>query len=228
MKKLVSIVLAVLTATPIFCACSTNSQPATALEQPATIEQPNVATRETIPTPEPEKPPATERKNVEIILDGGFNFLRTPIYGTRRHFRNIAGEYSVEYVHVPFGVDNDDTLSYDIALNPDNTYSMTVISGGVTSNHQGRWYENYGGITFYFDERIDPPAHNEYIADNLFAELLPHSKLMIYDSGRTIVLSRREAIEQPNNAQDDPQESVQDNIRRLYLDGSTTERKLVI
>ena len=42
----------------------------------------------------------------------------------------------------------------------------------------------------YYDEPIDPSAHNVYVSDYLYGELLPHGKIMIYDNCNVIVLAK--------------------------------------
>lgn len=184
MNKILALPLAVLAVSPALVACSTTTT--------GDVAAPSVEAREKIPDPEPVPPPPTEKKSFEIVLDGGFAFGRTPIAGVRRRF-DFSGSYTVEYVHTPYGMPADDTLDYSVQMNGDNTYTMTVVSDGVKSEHFGHWYGRGGSITFYFDEPVDPPAHNEYVSDCIFAEVLPQSKLMIYDGGRTVVLSKSDA-----------------------------------
>ena len=142
--------------------------------------------------------PESENKT-EITLDGnkidGFHgkiIKKGALSGVRRHFRpNHSGNYTVEYIHTPYGIDEDETLDYKLTLNDDNTFELTVVSNGVTAEHSGRWYERRNEIMMFYDEQIDQPPHNVYVADSMFGDLLPKGKIMIYDNCCTIVLSRQ-------------------------------------
>ena len=138
-------------------------------------------------------------KRIQIIIDGSklddFTLERkkSPISGVRRHFvPDQSGNYTVEYIHTPYGMDKDETLDYKLSLNNDNTFELTVVSDGVTAEHNGRWYERRNQIILFYDEEIDPPQHNVYVADSMYAELLPKGKIMIYDNCYTIVLSKQQ------------------------------------
>lgn len=114
-----------------------------------------------------------------------------PIVGVRRRIHNPAGEYTVEYVHYPREAQKDETLNYSLTLNSDNTYSLTVVTDGVQANHFGNWYLRSGGsLVLYYDEPIDKTAHNVFVSDCMYGEMLPHGKIMIYDNCNVIVLSK--------------------------------------
>lgn len=143
----------------------------------------------------PEDPDKHDKTEIKIIIDGrgGFDMLRPSLPGVRRHFDfDPSGNYSVEYIHTPYGVDRDDTLDFKMELRDDNTFDMTVVSEGVSVEHNGHWYAHRGSITLYYDEQIEPPAHNVYVADSMYCELLPHGKLMVYENGHTVVLARED------------------------------------
>ena len=191
MKKFVTIpVTAALLAATVMCGCS---KPATnQTDQPP--EPPlRLQTRQQVDD-------AQEPENkIEITIDGnktdGFHgefIKRGALSGVRKHFRpNHSGKYTVEYIHTPYGIDNDETLDYNLTLNDDNTFELTVVSNGVTAEHSGRWYERRKEIIMFYDEEIDTPQHNVYVSDSMFGDLLPQGKIMIYDNCCTIVLSRQ-------------------------------------
>ena len=87
MKKILPLSLIVLALSPTMLACSSQND----YEPPV---QP-VEAREEIPTPAPVEPPAPERRNIEIVLDGGFTFGRLPVSGVRRRFFDLSGNYSI-------------------------------------------------------------------------------------------------------------------------------------
>lgn len=123
-----------------------------------------------------------------IILEG---ISKLPNSGVRRRFlQSPSGSYTVEYVHTPHGVDKDETLDYKLQLSDDNTFTMQVVSNGVTADHSGHWYARRDEIMLYYDEEIDPTAHNVYVSDSMYCDVLPQNKLMIYDNCRVIVLTR--------------------------------------
>ena len=103
---------------------------------------------------------------------------------------SLGGSYTLEYVHTPFGIDKDETLDYKLQLSDDNTFTMQVVTDGVSVDHTGHWYARRDEVMLYYDEQIDRPAHNEYVADSMYCDVLPQNKLMIYDNCRVIVLSR--------------------------------------
>lgn len=204
MKKAVtSIAVTAIIAATALCGCSKSAS-----EQIVEPSEPQQAQtrQQTDDTQEPEN-------KIEIIIDGnnkgGFHgeiVKRGAISGVRRHFRqNRSGSYTVEYIHTPYGIDDDETLDYNLTLNDDNTFSMTVVSNGVTAEHSGRWYERRKEIIMFYDEQIDPQKHNVYVADSMFGDLLPKGKIMIYDNCCTIVLSKQSASDntepQANNNQ---------------------------
>lgn len=193
MKKIIAIAIAPLFAATCLCGCGKSS-----------------ASEYDVATPEPAEPQQTQSQQqddkdrdqnnkIEIIFDGskgGFHGEikgRGALPGTYRHFiPDRSGNYTVEYIHAPYGIDKDTTLDYDLTLNEDNTFKLTVVSEGVTADHSGRWYERSKTIMLFYDEDIDTPQHNVYVADSLYADILPQGKLMIYDNCHTIVLSRRQ------------------------------------
>lgn len=116
---------------------------------------------------------------------------KQPRPGVRRRFLpSLGGSYTLEYVHTPFGIDKDETLDYKLQLSDDNTFTMQVVTDGVSVDHTGHWYARRDEVMLYYDEQIDQPAHNEYVADSMYCDVLPQNKLMIYDNCRVIVLSR--------------------------------------
>jgi len=142
--------------------------------------------------------PHSRRDIVEIEI-GGFSdgVCKLPISGIRRRFNaepDFSGTYTVEYVHRPRDEQPDETLDYRLELKNDNTYGMTVTADGVTAEHYGHWYAHRGGdIIMYYDEPLDPTAHNVYVSDSMYGEILPHGKIMIYDNCNVIVLARETA-----------------------------------
>ncbi len=141
----------------------------------------------------PEDPDKHDKTEIRITVEGrgGFDMLRPSVPGVTRHFDfDASGSYSVEYIHTPYGIDRDETLDFKIELRADNTFDMTVVSEGVTAEHNGRWYARCGSITLFYDEEIEPPAHNVYVADSMYCELLPQGKIMVFQNGHTVVLAR--------------------------------------
>lgn len=201
MKKSIACILCALVCASCLTACGNSAEPQ---PQNVRIAPPPVSDSQTEPdrdisndTDEQQKrKPIQPRAEIEITIDGreadGIrDFVRPDLRGVRRFFENtLEGVYTVEYIHAPYGVDRDETLDYRIEINSDNTFSMTVVSEGVKADHTGRWYARRESITFFYDEQIDPPAHNVYVADSMYAEILPHGKLMIYDNCHTLVLSK--------------------------------------
>lgn len=104
---------------------------------------------------------------------------------------DISGSYSVEYVHYPRGEEKDDTLAYSLTLSGDNTYVMSVVTDGVNAEHYGRWYVTGGSVLLFFDEPLlsDTP-HHVFVGDSMYLELVAGGKLMVFENGKTIVLSR--------------------------------------
>lgn len=136
-----------------------------------------------------------ERRGVEITIDRILprTVPRTqpPFPGVRRRFEfDRTGIYTVEYIHTPYGVDRDDTLDYRLELSDDNTYAMEVTANGVTASHNGKWYNKRDTLMLFYDEPIEQPTHNTYVADSLYCEIIPHGKLLIYDNCYTIILSK--------------------------------------
>lgn len=203
MKKAIALSLAALALTSGIAACGKKAyEPQTPPQEPAAQSEQTPADNEQSPS---------DRKNIEITI-GGFGMFdkRADLRGVRRSFLpSLAGAYTVEYVHVPYGVTRDETLDYTVNINADNTYTMTVVSSGVRSEHNGRWYARRDNITFFFDEQIDPPEHNVYVADTLYAELLPHGKIMLYDNCHTLVLSK---------SQDDTESKTERRLQRAQSD----------
>ena len=114
------------------------------------------------------------------------------IFGVRRRFMpHHYGTYSVEYVRFPQGEKKDETLDYRLTLNQDDTFEFTVVTNGVTAEHNGHYYIHRDGyMTLYYDEEIEQTAHNVYVSDSLYCELLPSGKIMFYDNCNMIVLAR--------------------------------------
>lgn len=122
--------------------------------------------------------------------DGAYE--KPVIFGVRRHFKpRHFGTYGVDYVRFPQGEEKDETLDYRLTLKDDDTFELTVVSKGVTAEHYGHYYIRRGGsITLFYDEEIEPTAHNVYICDSLYGEILPNGKIMFYDNCNTIVLAK--------------------------------------
>ncbi len=149
-------------------------------------------------TPPPAPRPVDREQKIEIDFEGIRsedieNILnKLPISGVRREFKcNPYGVYTVEYVHSPRDGQKDETLDYKLELRDDNTFDLFVTANGVQASHYGHWYMHRGGnITMYYDEPIDPTAHNIYVSDSLYGEMLCGGKIMIYENCNVVVLSR--------------------------------------
>lgn len=195
MKKAITLTATALIAASAMCGCSKSATTASAvrLPEPRSTQQTQTQQENQDVTDN-----STDERRLEITLDGnktdgfvGRIRARAPISGVRRHFvPNRSGTYTVEYIHAPYGIDKDETLDYKLTLNDDNTFTMTVISDGVTAEHSGRWYERRKEIMLFYDEQIEQPPHNVYVSDSMFGDLLPKGKIMIYDNCYTIVLSQ--------------------------------------
>ncbi|MDE6200529.1 MAG: hypothetical protein K2M47_01430 [Clostridiales bacterium] len=194
MKKAITLTVTALLAASAMCGCGKSATTSTAVRLP----QPRNTTQQTQQENQDVADNNTDYKRIEITLDGnktdgfvGKIRSRSALSGVRRHFMpDRSGNYTVEYIHTPYGIDKDETLDYKLTLNDDNTFSMTVVSDGVTAEHSGRWYERRKEIMLFYDEEIDQPQHNVYVADSMFGDLLPKGKIMIYDNCYTIVLSQ--------------------------------------
>ena len=127
---------------------------------------------------------------LRITLDEGFMHRRGLSGVCRRFFPRLDGTYTVEYVHTPFGEDRDETLDYKLELKDDNTFTLTAVAKGVTAEHYGRWYTRRDEITMYYDEPVDPTAHNVYMNDRMYGEILNGGKIMIYENCHTVVLAK--------------------------------------
>lgn len=139
-----------------------------------------------------------ERGGIGIPIDRLFpnSVLRTqpPFPGVRRRIEfDRSGVYTVEYIHTPYGVDSDDTLDYKLELSDNNTYTMEVTANGVTAAHNGKWYNKRDTLMLFFDEPIDQPTHNTFVADCMYCEIIPQGKLLIYDNCYTIILSKTQS-----------------------------------
>lgn len=132
-----------------------------------------------------------DEKLGDILLDGIDKLPRSGV--RRKFFPSFGGSYTVEYVHTPHGIDKDETLDYKLQLSDDNTFTMQVVTNGVTADHSGHWYARRDEIMLYYDEVTDPTAHNVYVSDSMYCDVLPQNKLMIYDNCRVIVLAREAA-----------------------------------
>lgn len=132
--------------------------------------------------------------NIEKLLDEHFSvdpeMQVPPRSGVTRRLRAVEGYYTVEYVHTPYGEEKDESLDYKLKLNADNTYELSVVSDGVKSEHYGHWYERRDELMIFYDEPIDPPPHNVYTADRLYAEIISGGKIIVYDNMHTVVLSK--------------------------------------
>ena len=193
MKKILTLLIVGVVTASILCGCS-KSAPKSRRAAPVEPVQPRV-----------EQPRDNESNgvthDVRITIDGetldGFTGnidIRTPLSGVRRRFMpDRSGTYTVEYVHAPYGIERDETLDYKLTLNNDNTFTLNVVSKGVATEHHGRWYTRSSEIMMFYDEPIDQPAHNVYVADSMYGELLPQGKILIYDNCHTVILSRPQA-----------------------------------
>ncbi|MDE6402057.1 MAG: hypothetical protein K2L54_05520, partial [Clostridiales bacterium] len=125
------------------------------------------------------------RHDINIKIDGNTvdEFFGVKDYkplspGVRRIFApDYCGTYTVEYIHVPYGIERDDTLDFNLKLNDDDTFTLKVVSKGVESNHYGHWYRRHSEIMLLYDDPIDPTEHNVYVADSMYGELLPNGKI---------------------------------------------------
>lgn len=154
-----------------------------------------------------------EPQKIEIDIDGieGDELKsileKLPVSGVQRRFKpDPSGVYTVEYVHSPRDESRDDTLDYRLELKNDNTFELDAVVDGVAASHYGHWYMHRGGnITMYYDEPVDPTAHNVYVSDSLYGEMICGGKIMIYENCNVIVLSRSNEnnAETPDLAPDD-------------------------
>ncbi|MCH5154728.1 MAG: hypothetical protein J1F71_05900 [Clostridiales bacterium] len=200
MKKPVILAATVILTTSMLCGCNKAATASPAKDTAQPIAKSTEQT-EDIVNIDDENTENTQ-KRIQIIIDdsklGGFIGSRRqpPISGVRRHFYpDKSGNYTVEYIHTPYGMEKDETLDYKLSLNNDNTFELTVVSDGVTAEHSGRWYDRRGQLMLFYDEEIDPPKHNVYVADSMYCELLPKGKIMLYENGYTIVLSKQNEYE---------------------------------
>lgn len=195
MKKAFTFAATALIAASALCGCSKSSTLSSMVRVPQSLDTLQTQTQQENQNISNND---NDEKRIEITLDenneGGFVGkirARSALSGVRRHFKpNRSGNYTVEYIHAPYGIDKDETLDYKLTLNDDNTFSLTVVSDGVTAEHSGRWYERRKEIMLFYDEEIEQPPHNVYVSDSLFGDLLPKGKIMIYDNCYTIVLSQ--------------------------------------
>lgn len=202
MKKAVTITLTAMLAASALCGCSKAAAQTSAVRipQPSDTNQTQVQQDADNPDKITVDDDTTEnnKKRIQIIIDnsklGGFigNRRKKPISGVRRHFkRDRSGNYSVEYIHTPYGIDKDETLDYNLSLNDDNSFELTVVSDGVTAEHSGRWYENKHRIILFYDDDVET-QHNVQVTDKMHCELLPKGKIMFTDNNYTVVLSKQQ------------------------------------
>lgn len=180
MKKILAVALSCAALPALMCGCS------------PTPKAQNHAT----PAPDTRKIVTPDTRNDHSDIDRDFAVIphRSSMWELYTSFsvgRSPSGVYTVEYIHSPRDNKPDDTLDYKLELNADNTFTLTATANGVTADHYGHWYARRGGeLTMYYDEPIDPSAHNVYVSDCLYGELLPHGKIMIYDNCNVIVLAK--------------------------------------
>ncbi|MDE6029344.1 MAG: hypothetical protein K2F90_03385 [Clostridiales bacterium] len=195
MKKILTLTVTALITASALCGCGKSAAAGATVRLPEQRDtQQSQVQRENRST----ERNAADNDKIEITLDGnkidgfvGQIRTKTPISGVKRHFiPDRSGTYTVEYIHTPYGIDKDETLDYKLTLNDDNTFTLTVVSDGVTAEHSGRWYERRKEIMMFYDEEIEQPPHNVYVSDSMFGDLLPKGKIMIYDNCYTIVLSQ--------------------------------------
>lgn len=147
---------------------------------------------------QPEEPDSRE---FEINIDDNTTewhfdgiMSKSAVPGVRHpHMREITGSYSVEYIHTPYGAERDNTLDFDLALDADNTFTLDVTSSGIHASHYGHYYVRRDEIILFYDEPIEQPAHNVYVADSMYGEILGGDKIMFYENCHTIVLSKTQA-----------------------------------
>lgn len=96
------------------------------------------------------------------------------------------GEYSVEYIHAPYGIETEG-VDYRLKLNQNNTFTLDVTIKDDKTEHFGHWYFNRGSVMMFYDEEIEI-KHNVYVADSIYADVLPKNRLMIFDGCYTVVL----------------------------------------
>lgn len=131
---------------------------------------------------------------IEGVPDAPDGFSKPPVSGVRRRFNESReGVYTVEYVHYPQGAEKDDTLDYRLELRADNTFDFAVTTDGVSVTHYGHWYARRDEIMLFYDEPIEDTAHNVYICDSMYGDMISQGKIMIYDNCNIIVLSRTQA-----------------------------------
>lgn len=214
MKKVINILTSIICIFLIafsLLACSTNN------EDQNSISQKNVT------TPDSERiywksPDDIEHAHFERLLIENRNISedfhrniarKMQIFGVKRIFeQNHLGTYTVDYVRYPKQSDIDETLNYVLTLNENDLFDFMVTVNGITSTHYGHYYIHRGGsIVLFYDEKIEDSAHNVFICDSLYAELLPNGKIMFYDDCKTIVLSKEEKTPQ----QDTTKESLNQN-----------------
>ncbi len=200
MKKILTTSVAALLSATMLCGCNKSSGTTRSVPIPYPFQDGTVQTED---VQKPDKPimPRNDGQDAKIEIDGdndndiGFFWhfgKRSAMSGVRRCFeRDRSGTYTIEYVHAPYDKDKDDTLDYRLTLNNDNTFEFTVVTDGVTAEHNGHWYERRGNIMMFYDEEIPDKQHNVYVSDTMYADLLPQGKIMIYDNCYTIVLSKQ-------------------------------------
>ncbi len=178
MKKIVSLFTVILLSCALLCGCGAPS--------PKNPDAPS--TRST----DAENGRMTDERDIADIYPAPDLAGKLPIVGVLRRLSAAPyGTYNIEYVHYPRGGEQDPTLDYSLTINEDGTYDMTVVTDGITANHYGHWYQHRdGNITLFYDEPTEDTAHNVYVSDSMFIEVLRHGKLMIYDNCNVIVLSR--------------------------------------
>ena len=186
MKKAILLLLTAATAATVLTGCSPNTPD---LSMP-TDDRARTQVHEVAPEPTTKATPSINLTFHKSALPGGF-----------RRLYDRTGVYTTEYIHFsPF--DKPETMpNYSLELKDDGTYSFHADVNGVQSEHYGNYYFKHGGLILFYDEPMDTPAHNVYVADSIYMEMLPQGKIMFYDECGTIVLSKPDgAIEQPINS----------------------------
>ncbi len=113
--------------------------------------------------------------------------------GVRRHFcGSLAGVYTVEYIHY---ATKDGALDCKLTINEDNSYTMSFTKNGTTVDHNGKCYGCHDSVTFFFDEEKPTYVPEVYYPDSIGASIIDGGKLMMYEGGNVIVLSRAENSE---------------------------------
>lgn len=191
MKKIITLTTVCALSSAMLCGCA---KPAHNVDYRALPEEPTTRTEQH----ETQTPSDGFSHDINIKIDGntvdeffGADEYKPIIHGMRRMFRQpVVGTYTVEYIHAPYGIERDETLDFNLTINDDNTFTLKIVSKGVESNHYGRWYTRGREIMMFYDDPIEQPEHNVYVADSMYGELLPGGKILVYENCHTVILSQ--------------------------------------